>query len=254
LGAIALSSPADGWIGGSGGTLLHWDGNSWSLCASPTTTNIRAIDMLAPDNGWAIGGDSAGHSAILHWNGTQWQLVTEYSDRYIYDLDLLSATDGWAVGTLGDIWHWNGSILEWIDGPVMHDLYEVRILAPNDGWAIGGDWASFDSSILHWNGVAWSVIAEVEDILNDLDFVSPTNGWAVGQKGTIMRWDGTRWQVEVAPGTSSPALLGISMVSGTSGWAVGGRETILRWNGSQWRAFVDWHPTNWIHLPLIMKQ
>ena len=55
--------------------------------------------------------------------------------------------------------------------------------------------------------------------------VSADDGWAVGDHGTMLHWDGNAWTRVVAP-TTSP-LHDVSMISATDGWAVGGSATIL---------------------------
>jgi hypothetical protein len=67
--------------------------------------------------------------------------------------------------------------------------------------------------------------------------VSATNGWAVGNYGVILRWNGSTWSSISSPTTRN--LHTVHMVSASSGWAVGGdyfggSGIILRWNGSSW--------------------
>jgi hypothetical protein len=67
--------------------------------------------------------------------------------------------------------------------------------------------------------------------------VSANDGWAVGDHGLIVHWDGQAWQRVPAP-TTQP-LLTIDMFSGTEGWAGGGSDesgitTALHWDGAAW--------------------
>jgi photosystem II stability/assembly factor-like uncharacterized protein len=74
-------------------------------------------------------------------------------------------------------------------------------------------------------------------VLNGVDMVSATDGWVVGGNGTMLHWDGTRWQPVASPTTLS--LNSVDMVSASDGWAVGGngysQGVILRWNGEVWQ-------------------
>jgi hypothetical protein len=56
---------------------------------------------------------------------------------------------------------------------------------------------------------------------------SVTQAWAVGDGGTLIRWDGSAW----TPATSgtTQALNGIWGASSAEVWAVGNAGTILRW-------------------------
>jgi hypothetical protein len=51
---LTLFSPADGWIAGERGLILHWDGNAWTR-EQPAGNDLHAIVMLSADSGWAVG-------------------------------------------------------------------------------------------------------------------------------------------------------------------------------------------------------
>jgi membrane associated rhomboid family serine protease len=72
--------------------------------------------------------------------------------------------------------------------------------------------------------------------------LSSTEGWAVGYKGTILRWNGATWAAVESPllaylknkyGISSD-LMEVRMLSPTEGWAVGKKGVTLRWDGWAW--------------------
>ena len=64
--------------------------------------------------------------------------------------------------------------------------------------------------------------------LNAIDYASPNDVWAVGNGGTIVRWNGAEWSLAASP--TSNHLLDVDMLSINDGWAVG-EGVILRWNG-----------------------
>jgi hypothetical protein len=68
--------------------------------------------------------------------------------------------------------------------------------------------------------------------LNAVWSTSPSDAWAVGNAGTILRWNGSAWS-SVASGTTSD-LLAVWGSSSTDVWAVGRSGTIRRWNGTAW--------------------
>jgi hypothetical protein len=75
-----------------------------------------------------------------------------------------------------------------------------------------------------------------------LDMLSPTYGWAVGDNGTALRWNGAVWQPVPAP--TSHRLTAVKVLAIDDVWAAGGslpgpgNETytpvIMHWNGSHW--------------------
>ncbi len=97
-------------------------------------------------------------------------------------------------------------------------------------------WAVGDGgTILKWNGTAWS--AQTSGTTNALRGVwgtSATSVWAVGDGGTILKWNGTAWSAQTS-GTTN-ALRGIWGADASNVWAVGDGGTILKWNGTAWSA------------------
>jgi len=47
LYAIAMVSASDGWVVGSGGTILRWNGTTWNSVDSPTDSSLLSIDMVS---------------------------------------------------------------------------------------------------------------------------------------------------------------------------------------------------------------
>jgi len=82
--------------------------------------------------------------------------------------------------------------------------------------------------------------ASMTDNLNGVSLVSASNGWAVGNAGTIQHFDGSSWTL-IASGTGSD-LLGVSFgppnnSDPNAGFAVGGSggtATALYWGGVSW--------------------
>jgi hypothetical protein len=65
--------------------------------------------------------------------------------------------------------------------------------------------------------------------------VSDTDGWAVGDAGTIVRWNGAAWAAETSPASiATISLNGVLALNDTDVWAVGNSGTILHRNGLGW--------------------
>jgi hypothetical protein len=79
----------------------------------------------------------------------------------------------------------------------------------------------------------WGLVSSpVTDDLKSIAMTSASNGWAVGNGGTILHWNGNLWSKANSP-TTQP-LYAVKMISANNGWAVGGFGTILHWDGSSW--------------------
>jgi len=72
LSAVAAVG-ADLWVGGQGGTVLRFDGSTWTRLDTKTDRWIHRLIALSPTDVWALAeGATHDQSTILHWNGSAW--------------------------------------------------------------------------------------------------------------------------------------------------------------------------------------
>lgn len=73
--------------------------------------------------------------------------------------------------------------------------------------------------------------------LNDVHFISNTNGWAVGRQGKIVMTStgGSGTWLQQNSGTTND-LNDVFMVNASVGYAVGDNGTVIKYNGSSWTA------------------
>ena len=90
------------------------------------------------------------------------------------------------------------------DSPTTAGLNSVDMLSGADGWAVGG-------AILHWNGTAWSPVANPaiggESVVK---MISPDDVWAGGDSD-ILHWNGSQWTT-----VNKPTWLWLSSASAIS--------------------------------------
>jgi hypothetical protein len=241
--------------------LQHWDGQQWTVVASPNPSRhnfLRTIAAVAPDDVWTAGSyldtNETDRTLILHWDGTSWHQIRSPNlssgNNVIMGLATVSASDAWAVGinyppdsgarTL--ILHWDGS--QWASVPsanvpdVNNYLGAVTALGPNDVWAVGstrqfeanGTTASLAE---HWDGQAWQIVpVPVRADNHGLGAVvglATDDVWAVGgfhsdsAEGTLIQhWDGQHWQTVPSPALPERAYLsGVAAVNSKDIWGVG---------------------------------
>lgn len=72
--------------------------------------------------------------------------------------------------------------------------------------------------------------------INDIDFLNNTLGFAVGQSGKILRWNGTGWSNVTSPVTSN--LHRVDIFNNTHALAVGASGRVVRWNGATWSTYA----------------
>jgi len=93
-------------------------------------------------------------------------------------------------------------------------------------------------TILRWDGTDWST--ETSGVTYDLHGVwasSTTDIFVVGMGGTALYWDGIAWN-DISPATSD-ALRGVWGTSPTDVFVVGSSGTVLHWNGAAWSTMVS---------------
>jgi len=88
-------------------------------------------------------------------------------------------------------------------------------------------------TILHWDGTEWSpMVSPTSADLYAIDMVTTDDGWAVGIDGVILHWDGSAWSLESSPVVYY--LVDVELITSTDGWIVGHGGTILHWDGTSW--------------------
>ena len=276
---VACNSGTDCWAVGqyydSGRSRLqsliqHWDGISWSLVASNTSTTehnaLRGVACASASDCWAVGYDTnnGDKTLIEHWNGFSWSVVSSPNpgnaqSSYLRDVTCRSTSDCWAAGyyfgpsnqqTL--IEHWNGVSWSIVDStntsPSRNNALEAMTCSSSsDCWAIGSyddDNPGFHTLIEHWNGTAWSIIPGAPaDFLYAITCSSSSECWAVGEynfQTFIEKWNGSVWTVISSPNANenSNALYGVTCVSAQNCWAVGVApfygNLVEHWDGNSW--------------------
>lgn len=280
LQSVHLTSTTNGYAVGAGGQILVWDGMNWSLVTSPTITNLNAISITSPTNGWALGNNGLiiRLGAFYNASGTfESRIFNSSSGSTIWDVlswkeknysptDLTIATRTGNTATPDGTWSgWSteetNAFSSSITSPsAQYIQYRATLSTSNpqvtpelkqillfyDGPGIGGDvngvsmlsstngWAVGDSGgIIRYDGLTWSTVTSpVGSDLFEVDMISATNGWAVGFSGAMISWDGVSWSDQ--SGITSETLNDVDFASSTNGWAVGANGTILQWNGTTW--------------------
>lgn len=233
----------DVWAVGEAGTILHWDGASWSPSASGTTVALRDVWGSGSDDVWAVGA-----GVLLHWDGKAWvTVVAELAPAFTSaSLDVqrvwgTSATDVWAVcGATyppvpdvpnGAILHWDGKAWALVPSPNTNAFGAIWGSGPNDVWAFAAQ-----SSVVHWDGVDWTAVD-----ITPADIYQASDAWGSGA-GDVwlatwgsdgLRFDGKTWR-PLCDTASCPAAAAFWGTSASDVWAVGGGGAVAHWNGTAW--------------------
>lgn len=239
--------------------ILHSDGTAWTIDhTNPVTQSLRAINMVSPGKGWAVGGnDRDGTSVILELQNGVWTVDPTNPAAYpLATVDMLNETEGWAAG--GDFSHFaHGVIIQYSgSGWQLNNIPETAstikdldMFDSSTGWAVGAK-----NTLLRYTG-AGSWQSEPLDTgglvydLEDIQMVSATEAWAVGtsinerglQTGLILHYQNNSWQtVPVANASlTGTELRGLSMLSADEGWAVGEHGEFLYYSAGTWQEVAE---------------
>ncbi len=244
---VFLVSSTDGWIVGSGGAIRRWNGVTWSAVSSPTSNQLNAVFFVSSSEGWAVGNSNT----IIKF-GTAFASTATFLSRVF---------DSGASTTTWETIFWSEVLPSLTDVTV--STRTGNTATPDATWSAfsaeltdagGGEISSPDSTryiqyrLTLTTNDPTRVAPQVDSVtiiynspstndLNMVDFYSENDGWAVGEAGTILRYNGISWNSFSSPTVED--LNGLSMVSPTDAWAVGASGKIIRWNGSSWSEFKD---------------
>lgn len=217
---------AVGTLTGTDFVLTHWNRPtevSWSSDAFSSTSaaTLNSVSMLSNAEGWAVGNVKGSAFSLLHWNGSSWSVTTSptaCSTQNLMGVSSVSSQEAWAVGVN---------------------------YASNGGCGGGG---TRRYTVMKWNGTSWSLLTPTtipadnnnNANLNAVHVIGTSGnstgnlGFAVGNSGTILKYNGTTWTADVSGTTQN--LFGVYVVSVNEAWAVGAAGVIRKWNGSTWSA------------------
>ncbi len=266
-----------GWTFNSGSLALRRIHAGWVRIPTVdegTADNVlNAISVHTPQDIWAVG-HAQQKSLTVHYDGAGWTVVPSPNREYgirLEDVVAIAEDDVWAVGWTGSnnfddeniaMHTWRRHSTSWTIVPTpqpgdgIDRLFAIDAAGPNDVWATGtyGDFqGSYLSSIFHWDGTSWSIVAHpchTYGGLTGITVLSPTDVWAVGN-ATTCHYDGTTWRVVPSPQPRiefdeiAYPLEDVSGAGPKDVWAVGARVIDLpkrieyqaiaeHWDGSAW--------------------
>ncbi|MBV9008400.1 MAG: dockerin type I repeat-containing protein, partial [Verrucomicrobia bacterium] len=199
------------------GTIVveHYDGSSWSLVSTPTTTAaggvLYNVACVSGNDCWAAGSTFTGlvyQTLIEHYDGTAWSITSSPNssneENFLYGITCTGVSDCWAVGydytqdaqlyrTL--IEHYDGSswsIVTSPNGSSQSNYFQaVTCAGAGDCWAVGYYTDDADANIFtlteYYDGTSWQVVntpnPRSKGDTNDLQAItclSSGNCWAVG--------------------------------------------------------------------------
>lgn len=216
------------------------------LCDRPLPVSPYEITSLAA----APEGDVlAGGLGLFRFKDDGWYREPN-AVGYISSLAFSAANEGWAA-TSGDTLGAGGTAhsssitvghytarpdwpmtARWSQ-PSRQVLQAVATGAEGKALAVGTD----GNTLVFTPGIGWdATLRRTDRALHAVAWDSPTTGWAVGERGIVLRYDGTRFEIdEAATAATAQSLFAVAFGAGGRGYAVGSTGALLVFEGGAWR-------------------
>ena len=223
------ASSGDIWTLGETGTIYHLQDDRWLEVDSGTIESLQGLHGCSGDDVWTVGANGT----VLHWDGLRWQDRSPGVTTRFTSVWCENAQRAWVVGDRGEMLHWDGG---WTVPAAQH-VGPLRSLAnTSQGPLAVGEY----NTVLRRGSRGWQreqggVADRYPNVeLYDMHGTQPDDIWAVGAQGAIVHWDGKAWQA--FDPISSRALRAVWAVSPSDVWAAGDQAAMLHFDGVRWRA------------------
>ena len=229
------------WIVGYYGTILHSAdrGKTWEIQASPTRSALFTVRFVTRLNGWISG--SYGTVLRTRDGGKSWHTQPLNIAEHLFASHWLDENHGWLAGSRGVTIQTSDGGRSWSKNVVPGDFTfnAVTFASVSHGWLAGEFGVIFQSSdggkswVKQKSPVEVSFDSGASQNLFALLFTAPTNGYAFGLDGLVLKTDnGTRWKIvrqrENSDGTEATHHLFAAAEFNGRISAIGERGTLLQ--------------------------
>lgn len=242
LRAIHFSDADNGWIGGTGGTLLVTSdgGKTWRQKARFMEDTIREVHFFDKTTGWllcernifALGEKSPSYLLKTTDGGNNWtQVDFENKQRQrITNIFFAKSGFGLAAGETGALFGLEDDNYSWkkLIAPSRYLILDGFFADNLRGTIVGGGGTIFFTEDA---GASWKpayVSEKTESKLNAVFFVDAKHGWTAGSRGHIYQTinGGRFWRKQRS--NTNENLTDIYFSNNAIGWAIGDNGTILK--------------------------
>jgi photosystem II stability/assembly factor-like uncharacterized protein len=232
LRSVSGTWDGDVYACGDNGTLIHYDGASWTRVQLPSPTyDLYAIICLASgeifvagENGIVLHRDEAG-SWTYSYPGKPNTI------RALWEPSASSATGIVACGDVGRLLRFDGSRWKSISSPTTLPLYCIWGGAADDFWTAG-----------NLPGVLWHYVNDEWDSVNTSVITSqtfralwgfgPDSVYAAGSDGKVLFYDGSFWYAVLT--TDQMAVNALWGASDADVFAAGKYGVVYHYDGRAW--------------------
>jgi hypothetical protein len=218
------SSGTDVFVAGNFGTILHWNGTSWSEMSTGTLEHLKGVWGTSSTDVFAVGENGT----IIHYDGNHWASMTTGTSSHLQGIWGSSSTDVYAVGYSGVILHFDGTSWKAMNSGTWTNIQALWGSSDEDIYAVGQN-----ETILHYDGRSWStMITGGSGSFSGIHGTGADDIFAIGWS-RIVHFNGTSWEAMDPAGASG--LMGIWAYSPSNVFAaVDQSNWVLHYDGSTW--------------------
>jgi photosystem II stability/assembly factor-like uncharacterized protein len=187
---VCFADAAHGWAVGANGIIARTDdaGVTWTK-TFPTSNELQGVSFSDTSNGWAVG--QGGVIVGTRDGGRSWYVVQPaVTASALYTVWRRSDTEAWAGGAAGvnPVTVATPDSLQWTLGSfgALNTIHGLVIGTSLIGYAVGTNGPGLILKTVD-GAVTWQPqVSNSAQALNDVWFVDPLRGWAVGTGGRIV--------------------------------------------------------------------
>jgi hypothetical protein len=262
-GPMAPQGPWLVWAFGEKGHVFRYNGTLWAELPSGTELSLYGAERLAAGTLIAVGergeitrflgdarqsvslGSRHNHLAlwgdgqtiwavgddVAHRDASGWSEPTRPTERALYGV-WGDASGLWAVGTSGSIVRFKDGSWQTLEVAAASESWLHSVWGAGSSlWIVGDGGLALVAAAGSFVKVATPVKSNLLDVWGTADDLF----WAVGEAGTVLRWDGMAW-LKVPTGPMGGVVQNLRAVWGSAKddvWVVGTEGTILHWTGER---------------------
>jgi len=237
----------------SGGTADATTGKQlWTVVQEKLPGALLSVWGTSSTDVWTVGArdKTAQKPMALHHDGTAWTQLDTGATGDLWWVFGPDANTVWMVGSEGKILRYDRASKTFtaLTSPTDATLYGIWGAGDGTLWAVGGYVGKDPVTKLPRQSVVVKVSGDKAELVTDLPpgiepgaiffkvWGSAANDvWVVGELGTVLRYDGTSWKLEILP--NNPRLVTLHGSSANDMVVVGGQTggvILERNNGGAW--------------------
>ncbi len=219
---------------GDYGTLLSYDGTSWTAQETVTDKTIYAVCWVSPTEAFA----AADKGRVLYYNGGRW-LMDSVTDKRLRCVWGSSAMDVFVAGEDGTMLHFDGSTWETMDVPTSDTLQDIWGSSGTDVYAVGGPsktgGVGGTGVLIHYDGSRWTAVTEgVYPRFKAIHGIDAGNIFIAGDESTVLNYNAVDETISELTPVTVEDLRNIWAYSESDVFIAGDYGVINHYDGTSW--------------------